>query len=189
MTKYRGKYRVETTRLKNWDYGWNGSYFVTICTKDRYCFFGHVRDGKFIANHLGDLAHQYWMEMPDHYSFVELDEFTVMPNHVHGIVVINRTDGIDAINRRDAINRVSTTTTTGGGGATGKHNPMLQENLSRVMRWYKGRVSFECRKTNPEFGWQARFYDHIIRDESSYHKIKSYIRNNPRNWKNDKFYN
>ncbi len=185
MTKFRGKYRIESPRLKNWDYGWDGSYFVTICTKDRYCFFGHIQDGQFIANSMGEIAGKYWMEMPDHYSFVELDEFVVMPNHVHGILWINRKDAINQADAIDAMNRVSTTT---GGGVTGKHNPMLQDNLSRVMRWYKGRVSFECRKINIDFGWQERFHDHIIRDEPSYQRIKEYIRNNPLNRETDKFY-
>lgn len=180
MTKFSGKYRIESTRLKNWDYGWNGSYFVTVCTRNRNCFFGHIRDGQFIANFMGEIAVNYWMEIPEHYPFIELDEFVVMPNHVHGIVWINR---------KDAINRVSTAATTHGGGVTGKHNPMLQDNLSRVLRWYKGRVSFECRKIDGDFGWQGRFHDHIIRDESSYHRIKDYIRNNPLNWRNDKFHN
>ena len=81
----------------------------------------------------------------------------------------------------DAINRVS----TGTGGITKHHNPMLHDNLSRIIRWYKGRTTFESRKCNPEFSWQSRFYDHIVRNEIAFNNIRRYINNNPKMWKGD----
>lgn len=78
--------------------------------------------------------------------------------------------------------------TTKIGGITGDKNPMLHDNLSRIIRWYKGRVSFESRKNNADFAWQPRFYDHIIWNEKSYHTIAGYIVNNPLEWEKDKFY-
>lgn len=91
---------------------------------------------------------------------------------------------------RDAINRVSMEQPKlqNKGGVTGTMNPMLNENLSRVIRWYKARTSFECRKTHADYAWQSRFYDHIIRNNKEYNKIKNYIVNNPNRWKDDKFY-
>ena len=74
------------------------------------------------------------------------------------------------------------------GGITGDHNPMIQENLSRILRWYKGRVTFESRKIHADFSWQPRFHDHIIRDEREFERIKNYIITNPSNWEKDKFY-
>jgi REP element-mobilizing transposase RayT len=74
------------------------------------------------------------------------------------------------------------------GGVTGAKNPMLYDNLSRIIRWYKGRCSFDIRKTHPDFEWQARFHDNIIRDETQYQRIKSYIINNPLKWSEDKFF-
>jgi putative transposase len=68
------------------------------------------------------------------------------------------------------------------GGFAGSKNPMLNENVSRIIRWYKGRCSFEMRKTNPNFGWQSRFYDHIIRNAASFDRIHNYIEDNPANW-------
>ncbi|MHC1776112.1 MAG: transposase [Lentimicrobium sp.] len=74
------------------------------------------------------------------------------------------------------------------GGITGIHNPMLHDNLSRILRWYKGRVSFESRKILADFGWQSRFYDHIIRDDAEYQRIADYIKNNPAKWEDDRFF-
>ena len=96
--------------------------------------------------------------------------------------------------QQDAMNRVSTEVTVGDGhnrphgGITGDHNPMIQENLFRILRWYKGRVTFESRKIHADFSWQARFHDHIIRDEREFERIKNYIITNPSNWREDKFY-
>lgn len=73
------------------------------------------------------------------------------------------------------------------GGVTGNKNPMLHNNLSRVIRWFKGRTTFESHKINKEFGWQSGFFEHIIRDEKSYLRVKSYIRRNPENRAEDKF--
>ena len=109
-----------------------------------------------------------------------------MPNHIHGIVIINKTT-----EHRDAINRVSTSSIIkpiSPGGKTGYKNPMLHDNLSRIIRWYKGRMTFECRKIEPGFLWQSRFYEHIIRNHGSYQRIAEYIRNNPANWQADKFF-
>jgi putative transposase len=74
------------------------------------------------------------------------------------------------------------------GGATGDKNPMLQENISRIIRWFKGRTSYEIRKQKPDFSWQSRFHDHIIRDAKSFEHIQNYILDNPRKWQEDKFY-
>jgi REP element-mobilizing transposase RayT len=111
---------------------------------------------------------------------------------------MNRASTNDAINRSDtsdAINRVSTAAITndkrnciGSGGITGDHNPMLHNNVSRIIRWYKGRVAYECRKIYPTFAWHTRFYDIIIRDEPSYQNMANYIHDNPARWYQDKFH-
>ncbi len=86
--KFKNKYRIASTRLQTWDYGWNGAYFITICTQNRECFFGDIVDGNMRLSETGKIAHKFWIEIPDHFSFVKLGEFVVMPNHVHGIVII-----------------------------------------------------------------------------------------------------
>ncbi len=195
VDRYNGKYRIPSARLKNWDYGSNAPYFVTICTDNKICYFGNFKEGKMYLSDLGQLANKYWLEMEKKFPFVVLDHFIVMPNHVHGIINIDKplSDGRDAIYRvsnnadnPDAINRVSTVRKIGG--VTGSNNPMLHENLSRFMNWYKGRCTFEMRKINTKFSWQPRFHEHVIRNEEDYLKIAEYIQNNPCKWQEDKYY-
>jgi len=90
--KFKGKYRIESTRLKNWDYGSNAFYFVTICTQGRICFFGEVVDVKMILNNIGLIAHDCWMAIPEHFPFVKLGEHVIMLNHIHGVLGIDKPD-------------------------------------------------------------------------------------------------
>src|SRR3970040_2590542 len=181
---YKGKYRIESTRLEEWDYSsgsgvaikregsWGtafGDYFVTICTKNQECVSGRIADGKMVLTRIGNIVKRYWLEVPEHFQNVKLDEFVIMPNHIHGIVIIENQ------HCRDAINGVSTRA----------HNPMLSGNsLSKIIRWYKGRCTFEVNKIQNtiHFAWQPRFYDHIIRNEKLLQKIREYIHNNPLKW-------
>jgi REP element-mobilizing transposase RayT len=251
--KFQNKYRIPSARLKNWDYGANGAYFITICTQNRNHFFGEIVKTQFIASEMGTLAEKYWMEIPHHFPFVELGNFVVMPNHVHGILIIdkNGVDDIDVSVNDVSVNGVSVNGVSVNdvsvndvsvndvsvndvsvndvsvndvsvndvsvndvsvndvsvktrliaslpitnpippskmGGITGKNNPMIQDNISRIIRWYKGRCSFEMRKIHADFGWQTRFHDHIIRNSQEFERIQQYIENNPLNWKEDKFH-
>jgi putative transposase len=179
MKKFQNKYRIPPARLQNWDYGDNGAYFITICTQNRDHFFGEITTGsEFMATELGAIAENIWIEIPIHFPFVELGNFVIMPNHVHGILIINK-------DNNDSTQFVDSET----GGFAGDKNPMLHDNISRIIRWYKGRCSFEMRKIHPDFGWQSRFYDHIIKNAKSFETIQNYIVNNPSNWKEDKFNN
>ena len=183
---YKNKYRTESTRLKNWDYSSNGYYFVTICTQNRTCFFGEIIHRKMVLNTIGELAKKQWQNIPKQFTYATIDAYVIMPNHIHRIVVIDQPVVCrDAINQsvvcRDAINRVST-----NGGITKNHNPMLHNNLSRIIRWFKGRTTFESRKIDLHFSWQPRFYDHIIRNEKSLKNIQQYINNNPKMWSRDR---
>ncbi len=182
--KYKGKYRIKSARLQGWDYSKNGAYFVTICTKDKEYFFGKIKNEKVNLSEMGEIAKKYWKEISQHFPFIILDEYCVMPNHVHGILWIkNAKNYRDDRNlaSRDAINRVST------GGITGKHNPMGQKTLSEIIRWYKGRSSFEIRKKFKFFAWQSRFHDHIIRNEERLNLIRNYIIHNHLKWKDDRY--
>ncbi len=175
--KFQNKYRIPSARLQNWDYGWNAPYFVTICTQNRECYFGDIVDGTMQLSEIGHMAEKYWYEIPEHFPYVELGVFVVMPNHVHGIIIIDKPD-----DGRD------NPTPKKPGGITGDKNPMLHENVSRIVRWYKGRTSFECRKFHADFTWQTRFHDHIIRNNESFEKIQSYIIENPLKWKDDTYF-
>jgi putative transposase len=185
--KYKGKYRVDSIRLPAWNYASNAGYFVTICTDGKKCFFGEVVQGEMHLSAIGEIAHKLWYEIPNHFSNCQIDSFCVMPNHIHGILVINQIRE-DAMNLRtqeeDAMNRVSTSQR---GGVTGLFNPMLYKNsLSKIIRWYKGRCSFEINQIYEGFRWQERFHDNIIRNEFALDRIRQYIINNPINWESDR---
>ncbi|MEA2078018.1 MAG: transposase, partial [Candidatus Marinimicrobia bacterium] len=134
-------YYRKSLRLKNWDYGWNGIYYVTIQTNCSFSIFGEINNGKMILSKFGKIADRYWRDIPNRFSHVRLDEYVIMPDHIHGIVIIDKNKSSDAINRvtTQNINNCHI------GGITGNNNPMLYQNLSRIIRWYKGRVTFEIR--------------------------------------------
>ncbi len=209
MDKFQNKFRIQSVRLQNWDYGSDAMYFVTICTQGRECYFGNIENKIVILSEIGRIARECWQNIPIHFQFAKLDEFVVMPNHVHGIIVIDKHDdgrnefdgmgniqnggdggdGGDGRDGRDAINRVSTDTEmetkTAIVGFARDKNPMLNNNLSRIIRWYKGRTTFESRKIHPGFAWQSRYHDHIIRNDAEIQRIKNYIINNPLNWEDN----
>ncbi len=197
MKKYRNKYRIESTRLQNWDYGWNGAYFITICTHNREHYFGEIVDGKMKPTDIGKLAEKYWYEIPKHFQFVKLNEFIVMPNHIHGIIIIDKFD--DEYNAVETPNLGVSTTNNNLGVSTsnnkpkskigGKNSKWKPNTLGTIINQYKRICSINARKINPDFAWQPRFYDHIIRNEKSFKNIINYIINNTTNWNNDKLYN
>ena len=186
MEKYKTKYRVDTARLKNWDYGSHGWYFVTICTQGKECYFGEIEFDPVITNNnalsqnfvptdnvetqnfaslrpteIGRVAHQNWLEIPNHFPFIKLDEFVVMPNHVHGILFINKPDYHD--------------------WKPNTFGPQSQ-NLASVIRGYKASVKKYATMNQIEFAWQPRYHDHIIRYYQNLHMIRHYIWDNPLKW-------
>ncbi|MFA5769951.1 MAG: transposase [Patescibacteria group bacterium] len=179
--KFRNIYRIPSSRLSNWNYSENGYYFVTICTKEREHYFGEIINNKMNLSKIGKIVQKYWFEIPYHFPFVELDEFIVMPNHIHGITIIKNQHNFVC---RDVINHVSTENTNKN--IFSKISPMNKHSLGAIIRWYKGRTTFEIRKQKFNFSWQTRFYDQIIRNEKSLYYIRQYIRDNPINWETDR---
>ena len=199
QNKFQNKYRIPSSRLQTWDYGTNGAYFITICTQNREHFFGVVQNGTMQLSETGKIAEQLWIEIPNQFPFIELGNFVVMPNHVHGILIINKivspsvetrfiaSKNIEYIENKET--RLIASLPNKNGGFSGDKNPMLNDTISKIIRWYKGRCTFECRKINSDFSWQSRFHDHIIRNSKSFDIIQNYIFENPMNWEKDKFYN
>ena len=203
---FKNKYRIQTTRLQNWDYGNNAPYFITVCTKNRFNYFGEIKNGELKLNEIGSLADHFWKEIPIKFPYAKLDDFIVMPNHIHGILFIEKSveTRLIASNNKNDLQNVETQFIASNidnnfnseetrliaslqGGVTKNMNPMLNENVSKIIRWYKGRCSFEIRKITDDFGWQHRFHDHVIRDSKSFETIKNYIVNNPYTWETDMF--
>lgn len=187
MTKYAGKYRVESTRKSNWDYGSNAPYFVTICTKNREHFFGKIENNVMNLSEIGKAANNCWLSIPEHFPFVELGEFIVMPNHVHGIIIINKPI-IDAETQNFASPQNKNQNFISHKKETkNKFGPQSQ-NLGSIVRGFKIGVTLFSKNNELPFCWQPRYHDIIIRNETSFKTISNYIINNPINWKIDKFH-
>lgn len=177
---YKNKYRIASARYKDWDYSDDGFYFVTICTKNKELFFEDVINGQTSLNQTGALAEKYWLEIPDHFSNIMLDEFVVMPNHIHGILII---DHDITIGRDVALQRLYD-----GNEYNGEYPQMSkispkQKTLSTIIRSYKSAVT---KMANKNFAWQTRFHDRIIRNQKSLDAIRNYINNNPAKWELDR---
>ena len=146
MKLYKNKFRVESTRLKDWDYSSPWWYYVTINTKNKKIWFGKIIDGKMLLNDLGKIAHEAWEAIPSHYKNTLLDDYVIMPNHIHGIVIFNDVE-------------------------TG-HAPSLQpvnHTLGNIVGSFKSRVTTEIINIScKDFAWQPRFFDHIIRNEEDF---------------------
>ncbi len=190
--KYKNKYKIETIRLKDWDYTKDGIYFITIKTKNNVNYFGEIKDFIMIQNELGKIAEKYWLEIPKHFSNVKTDDFIIMPNHIHGILIIenNNTNNLEnsndlikniLISEKDvALQRLYSSNETENFYSKISPKP---KSLSTIIRSYKS----ICTKTinsfqsDIYFSWHSRFYERIIRDEIEFENVKKYIINNPKN--------
>ena len=173
MTLFKNKYRIESTRLRGWDYSSAGMYFVTICARNRECLLGDVVNGEMHLSHIGEIIVEEWQNTPKVRPYVELDEWVVMPNHIHGIIVI--TDAVETFRRN-----VSTVNAT---------NPARLK--PRSVGAMIGQIKSICTKRIAAegiegFDWQERFWDEIIWNERALNAIRAYIINNPANWEKDK---
>lgn len=216
--KFQNKYRISSARLKNWDYGQNGAYFITICTGNREHFFGEIisvdGENKIQLNETGKLANDFWLKIPQHFSFVELGNFVVMPNHVHGILIIDKTNvdvpvetlqcNVSIHDQKTLQCNVSThngsihdektlqcNVSTAGNGMKNEQMSKISPksgSISTILRSYKSVVTKHAHCIHANFYWQERFHDHIIQNSESFERIQSYIENNVTNWKEDKFY-
>ena len=188
--KFQNKYRIASARASWWDYGWNGAYFITICTANRNHFFGEIFNGKMQLTPIGILADVFWHEIKNHAENVELGAFVVMPNHVHGILILDKPEiSFSNVETRHALSLQSQTP------AQQRFQNQGKNTVSSIIGSYKSAVTKHCNRlqlTDNDgvvFGWQARFHDHIIRNDEEYQKINDYIENNPINWAKDKFCN
>jgi len=164
---------VKSTRLPDWDYTAASWYFVTICTRGRLPTLGQVVGDTIRLSPAGQVASQEWLRAPAVRPNVSLDEFVVMPNHLHGIIVI---DELPAAMRLGAPHRGASTRARLYPNSLGSIIGQFKSNATRRI-WVAG---FR------DFSWQPRFYDHIIRSEASLDAIRKYIRENPVKWAFDK---
>lgn len=188
----------KSVRLKGYDYSRAGLYFITVCTKDRECFFGEIvgandRSPEIILNDAGKIANDCWLEIPKHFPNTVLHGHIVMPNHVHGIIELTDNANVGTSHGMSLHDNMDDTVGTRHGVSL-PSNPNqfgkpVSGSLSVIINQYKSSVKRWCNKNRQEhFQWQSRFHDHIIRNEQSYKTISEYIINNPSKWKEDKFF-
>ncbi|HVR95465.1 MAG TPA: transposase [Thermoanaerobaculia bacterium] len=157
---YRNRYRIPSTRLPGWDYGWGGTYCVTICTRDRVCWLGEIVAGEMVLSDLGKIVSEEWVEMARRRPHVDLDTWIVMPNHIHGILCL----------QPPRLN--------------GRPTP-----LGEVISHFKGACTQRIKASGRrDFAWQTRFFDQIIRSDDTLLRFRRYIMENPLRWEEDRHY-
>ena len=173
-------------RLKDHDYAQDGYYFVTICTKNKIEYFGEIINSKMVLNEIGKIVQKQWLWLAEQYDYVKLDEHIIMPNHLHGILIIE-----NGVNARIGMNRVV---------GAGRDLPLQRQRdispqqqtrkikpLSELIGAFKTTSSKLIHQHGlSEFQWQRNFYDHIIRNEKSLNEIRKYIVENSLKWELDK---
>jgi putative transposase len=177
---YTGRRRKNSLRLGGYDYSQIGAYFVTMCTKDRDPLFGRTENELMQLSEFGEIASQCWKEIPERFPSVKLDEFTVMPDHLHGIIVI--------------VDQASSMNESVPGGAiresprTDRNNPVWRRRmlLPKIIGRFKQNSAKQINILHSTQGipvWQRGYHDHIIHDAKSLCRIKQYIIANPCRWK------
>ena len=207
MTLYNNKYRIDSARLEGFDYGSNGAYHITICTKDRLHHFGEIvetdinpslrqnalpsergvplsegvppkmdrnpldktdRNPSLQCTPIAEIAAEHWLRIPQFFPFVSLDSFVIMPNHIHGILFINKVETEEW-----------------------KQNKFgsQSQNIPSIIRGFKSSVKRYANAEKIPFEWQERYHDRIIRDNKELENTRLYIFNNPQNWINDEYRN
>ena len=158
------RHHRRSIRLQNFDYSSAGAYFVTVCAHQRQCVFGEVAEGKMTPNEIGQIVEQAWYDLASRFPGVDLDVFVVMPNHMHGILVIQESP------RRDGDAACHATT------------------LGLVLRAFKSLSAIAANRALGRSGWplwQRNYYDKIIRDDRMLHNARHYILDNPKRWPDD----
>ncbi len=206
MGLFRNKYRIESTRLASWDYSSNAPYFITICTSERIHDMGRIIDNEMHLSELGEVADQCWNDIPRHFPFVELGEYVIMPNHIHGVLIINRrpihpqqrvetqyfaspdntgdreTDLHNIVLHETETQNIASLPANGNERGVGNKFGAQSGNIASIVRGFKIGVIKYAKAHNIQFRWQPRYYDHIIKDETSYKTIRHYILTNPEKW-------
>jgi len=160
-------------RLRYYDYSQAGGYFITVCIYNRKYLFGQVTNHQIMLNETGDTVKRWWLKLGDKFANIELDSCVVMPNHIHGIIMVTRKE-VGAIHelplQRDKIER----------------RRML---IPKIIGYFKMNsakyVNRLCDATGHTL-WQRNYYEHIIRNENELYRIREYIQNNPLKWDLDR---
>jgi REP element-mobilizing transposase RayT len=172
-------------RLRGFDYSTAGAYFVTICTQQKEHVFGEIKGGRCELSLVGRMAEYWWLELPRHFVAVQLDEFVMMPNHIHAIVWLVGADR--------CVRPMGRPAHPAANGATGSKQLVARAPFSKIVQWYKTMSANEYIRGMREGRWpavagrlwQRNYYEHVIRDDNDLNRIRQYIIDNPANWNQD----
>ncbi len=203
--------RKNTLRLKSYDYSWSGAYFITICSYKKENIFGEIKNGLMHLNDFGKIIQNCWHQIPENHKNVKLDDFVIMPNHIHGIIWIvgaihespNVTQAIhespDAIQTIHKLSETNQAVHESHKDNSSQNNGVIRELplrierrkmlLSKIIGKFKMNSSRKINNICNSKGshvWQRGYYDHIIRNDDDLNNTKLYIQNNPSNWDKDK---
>lgn len=196
---HRSRKYTGSVRRTDWDYRWPAWYFITICTDRRIPYFGEVRDGIVALTSTGCVAARYWQKIPELNERAVLDEFVVMPNHVHGLLglKLDREPGPKRMRESNATMKNEALLESNDASNAFEPSEDIDSRMSRIspeagsvsviIRSFKSAVTKRVRGSlRTDFGWQPRFDDHIVRNERALRDIRQYIATNPVRWKSDR---
>jgi len=159
---FRKRYRIPSARYPGWNYRWAGAYSVTICTLGRARCLGRVEDGRALLSPAGEVVAEEWLKIPGNHPRAALDAWVVMPDHLHGILIFQSEPE----------------------GRSRKPKHPQSDSLGTVVGQFKGEAKKRIRShlRQPDFAWQPRFHDVILRTPADLERVRAYIRDNPKNW-------
>ena len=173
----RQEFHRQSIRLENYDYSSNGAYFVTICTAQRLHLFGEISNAIMELHDFGKIAHNCWLELPNHFPQILLDEFVVMPNHVHGIVLIQS----EQLGEPIAVGARHASPLHGHAAFRGVQKGSLGAIVGSFKSVVTKRIN-EARASPGEVVWQRNYFDRIVRSDEQLIAARAYIVNNPLGW-------
>jgi len=164
--RFKNRYRIPSARLACWDYRWAGVYYVTVCTLGRVCWFGEITAGQVTLSREGNVIAQEWRKIPQIGPHVLLDEWVVMPDHLHGILILQNPPMPKPSRDKEA-------------------SGLPAQSLGAVVSPFKSRATKRIRLDlkRRRFAWQERFHDTILREPADLERVRDYIRTNPARWK------
>ncbi|MBI3332286.1 hypothetical protein HYZ99_05030 [Candidatus Peregrinibacteria bacterium] len=188
---FKGRYRIRTNRMKNWDYSSSACYFVTICTKGKLHWFGEIEKGKMTMSDVGKIVETYWKEIPNHFPHARLDQFVMMPDHLHGILIFDRSlvetchGHVSKKQQTTKINGNSSNEMRDSRVSTNERRlRLVPKSLGAVINQFKMTCTKKIHAMGyDDFHWQTRFYERCLRSEGALNAIRTYIKSNVSRWK------
>lgn len=182
------KFHRRSIRLKGFDYSSAGEYFVTICTHGRQHLFGEIIQNEMQLNEFGLIAQSVWQNLPLRYHHLELDEFVVMPNHIHGILIINENAAAGVKEENGWVGAIHELPLPGEPDNLLSRSGRRKMTIPLVIGYYKMNTAKKINQSRQTLGqsvWQRNYYEHIICNGCEYEAIANYIADNPLNWCGD----